>query len=714
VTPGRRRLLAGLAAGAAAAALALTGILDTAEFKSWDWRLRAFAPGRISNQVAILAVDQTSLNWAASEQGLSWPWPRGLYVPIIEYCRAAGACAVAFDVFFTEFSSYGQGDDEELAGAVGEAKDVVLALGVHGDETGSGKVLHSPELEGDPGDLPVPFRSMTAPLDMLQDAGARLGNVDFVPDPDGIFRRMPAAFKNGGLVVLPLALETARAGGLPVRFDHGGLRVSRHRVSPDSLDRGGFPGNDRRIPLDPEGRMIVPYRGPAQTIPSYTAASAIQSFIQTQSGETPTLDPELLRDRFVFVGLTAPGLLDLRPTPMSAVYPGVEVHATVLDALLRGDTIAVAPWWAVAALCLVAAGVVTWGMARIPSAWVRATLLPLALAAIAAGGVAGYRLGWWLPMAGPGAGASLAFLSVMLLDYATEGRQRRFLKQAFRHYLSPAVVEEIVRDPSRLKLGGERKELTLSFSDLAGFSTISEGLEPESLTGLLNRYLSEMTEVIQDLGGTVDKFEGDAIIAFWNAPLDQPDHARRGVTAALRSLQRLDRINPELEKVAGRPLAMRIGLHTGVVVVGNLGSRERFDYSVIGDAANLASRLEGLGKVFRSPVIVSGETWSEAGDAVFGREIGQVRVVGRRTPCRIFQPAGFSGEPPVFAWWPGDGAAFAQALAAFYAGRMCDAEAGFAALADDPVAGAYREECARLLAAGLPESWDGVWEMQSK
>lgn len=697
MSAGRLRLPIGLLTGAVAAILLFTGVLDLAEQKSWDWRMRLFAPGHISNQVAILAVDQASLDYAAEQQGLSWPWPRGFYVPIIEFCRSAGARAIALDVLFTEFSSYGHNDDEELAASMATGHDVTLALGVHQDDSGRTSVFQPRPPLGDPGSLPVRFRSLTPPIPVLQKAAAGLGNVSFLPDEDGIFRRMPVAFSNGKLTLLPLALETARVGGMRVRFDAGTLSVK-----------------DRHVPLDHNRRMIIPYQGPAQTIPSYSAASAIQSFIREQDGERPTLDPGLLKGRFVFVGLTAPGLLDLRPTPVDAVYPGVEVHATVLDALLRGDTIGVAPIWLALLLCFLPAVVAAWALGPLQNAWLRALLLPVLLAVVAAIAVVGYRLGVWLPLAGPAAATLLAFVTLVLVDYATEGRQRRFLKHAFRHYLSPAVVEEIVRDPSRLQLGGERKELSLYFSDLAGFSTISEALDPEPLTALLNRYLSEMTEVIQATGGTVDKFEGDAIIAFWNAPLDQPDHALRAVVAALRSLARLDQINPELERLAGTPLTMRIGLHTGSVVVGNLGSRDRFDYSVVGDAANLASRLEGLGKVFGSPLIVSEDAWRAAEGAAYGREIGRVRVVGRRTPCRIFQPGGLTGIPSVFNWWPTEPGPFSEALEAFYDGDLATARERFEALPADPVAMAYRTICARLLRQGLPEAWDGVLEMQSK
>ena len=222
----------------------------------------------------------------------------------------------------------------------------------------------------------------------------------------------------------------------------------------------------------------------------------------------------------------------------------------------------------------------------------------------------------------------------VILNYATEGRKKAFIKKAFRHYLSPAVIERILEDPSQLKLGGERKELTILFSDLEGFTTISEKLDPENLTSLLNLVLSDMTEIILDEGGTLDKYEGDAIIAFWNAPIDQPDHAERACRAALKCQQKIRERQEEYSSKAGAPIRMRIGINTGAVVVGNMGSAKRFDYTVLGDAANLASRLEGANKFFGTRIMVSEQTWKKTSGRFAGRRLGLVRVAGEAGPWR--------------------------------------------------------------------------------
>jgi len=219
-----------------------------------------------------------------------------------------------------------------------------------------------------------------------------------------------------------------------------------------------------------------------------------------------------------------------------------------------------------------------------------------------------YRLGFWLPLVVQETGVAVTLFSAGLIYYTTEGRQKAFIKSAFKQYLSPAVIEQIIVHPERLKLGGERRELSIFFSDLEGFTGLSEGLDPEALTNLLNVYLTAMTDIIQEEGGTVDKYEGDAIIAFWNAPLEQQDHAVRCVRAVLRCQAKLAEMRPKFKEIIGKDLKMRIGVNTGHAVVGNMGSHSRFDYTMIGDAVNLAARLEGINKQFGTYVLISEST----------------------------------------------------------------------------------------------------------
>jgi adenylate cyclase len=456
--------------------------------------------------------------------------------------------------------------------------------------------------------------------------------------------------------------------------------------------------------------MLLRFRGPVGTFETFSAAGIIESEILAGSGGKETIpNADSLKDAYVFFGFSAPGLLDLRPTPISRVYPGVEIHATMLDNLLSGDFLRDAPPRAVAFSTLffsLLASILTVALAK--RAWHSAAAFAVFSPLPATFAFAAYPLGYWWPIAVQQCAVFLALSSSLIVNYATEGRRRAFVKKAFQHYLSPAVIERILVDPSHLKLGGERRELTILFSDLEGFSTISEKLDPEALTSLLNDYLSDMTDIILEEGGTLDKYEGDAIIAFWNAPLSLPDHAQRACSAALKCQRKLSERREEFRQRTGAILRARIGINTGEVVVGNLGSKKRFDYTILGDAANLASRLEGANKAFATYTMISEATWSKTSGSLPGRQIGLLRVVGRNEPVRVFELNGIDGQTDDSATQR-----FETGLALCFETKWREALEIFETLPDDPVAKVYAKRCRGLLAPP-GQSWDGVWNLSSK
>ncbi|MEW5816935.1 MAG: adenylate/guanylate cyclase domain-containing protein, partial [Spirochaetota bacterium] len=316
----------------------------------------------------------------------------------------------------------------------------------------------------------------------------------------------------------------------------------------------------------------------------------------------------------------------------------------------------------------------------------------------------------WTPVVMLEVAVMVTLVGSGLVNYATEGRQKRYIKNAFRQYLSPDVIEQLIAHPERLKLGGERRELSIFFSDLQGFTGLSEGLSPEELTALLNDYLSAMTDIIQEEGGTVDKYEGDAIIAFWNAPIEQADHAVRAVRAALRCQSKLKELRPDFKKRVGKELFMRVGLNSGPAVVGNMGSKSRFDYTMLGDAVNLASRLEGINKQFNTYTMISQATLEKMGNTFPVREISRVAVVGRKEPVVVYEPMFMEEYRERQEFFK----VFAEGLKLFYAGRFEEAVKLFSGVFEqDPVAAAYAVKCKDLIANPV-EDWKGVWIMTSK
>lgn len=692
----------GLAAGAALLILQAGGVLTPLENLTWDWRVRALAEtGPATKQVKVVALDQASLDWALKTNGLSWPWPRQVYAPIAQFLARGGAKALALDIIFSEPSNL-PGDDEALGQALSQAGMAVGAV-VLGRSSGQSTAWPQawrdklPWVENGRSAPPQMAQALSAPRAMLPvgpiaSACQALGNVMEEAGRDQVIRRITPVRWFSGRPLLTLGLAAyCPAGDCKLAWSSNGLSIGGHAV-----------------PLDAEGRAVLNFRGPPGSHEKFSAAAVIQSELMIQEGREPTIKPEIFKDCYVVLGFTAPGLHELRATPVSPNFPGLEVHATALDNLLSNDFIRPAPLWLAALALLVftlASGLIA---VQLDKTWQIALCFAAALTAPALLGLAAYDWGWWWPVAAPFLAVLLTMLGIVVLKYATEGRDRRFIKQVFRHYLSPQVIERILEDPSRLHLGGERRELSIFFSDLQGFTSISERMDSGDLTELLNDYLSEMTDIILAQGGTLDKYEGDAIIAFWNAPLDQPDHAARAVRAALLCQQALAQRQEEFAARAGGPLKARIGLNTGIVVVGNLGSKSRFDYTVLGDAANLASRLEGANKIFGSGILVSQTTWEETQGVFSGRELGRVRVKGRQEPVRVYEPLALEGQAP-----RQEIAAFAKGLELMREGRWDQAAAAFQAMKNDPVAQAFLRRCRKLRELGASQ-WDGVWKQSEK
>jgi adenylate cyclase len=684
--------LAGLAAAAVVAILFAAGALDRLEHVSWAWRARLFSDERAAPvPVRLILLDQESLAWAARENGLSWPWPREVYAPLIEWCDAAGAKALFLDVLFTEPSAYGVDDDRALGRALAGSGRTVAAMmaGARGGPTAR-RPAGVPAVFTFADPAPPPGGRALYPVPDVATNAFCLASVRAEPDSDDVLRRIPLweAF-DGAPIPSPAAALPAAAGELQpvVSSDDGTARVG-----------------DRSIPLDRDGLALLRYFGGIERYRPVRAAAVIRSGLMRREGAEPELDPDEFRDAYVLFGFSAPGLKDLRSTPLGGLMPGVGIHAIALENLLRNAFIRPLPpggalLWIL--FCGGAAGAAL-GAASRPSA--TAAIAPAALVLPAAVSAAGYAAGWNVPAAAPALAAAGAVLASTLVQYALEGRRKGEIKRAFRHYLSPAVIERLLDDPSRLQLGGERKELTLFFSDLQGFTTFSEQLDPETLTSLLNDYLSAMTDVLLDEGGTVDKYEGDAIIAFWNAPLDQPDHAARACRAAVRCRDALAGLRGKYVRRYGADLRMRIGLHTGEAVVGNMGSRERFDYTALGDAVNLASRLEGANKAFGTGLLASSAVRDRAGKSFRWRRIGPVQVAGRSQPVDTWQLLA-DCDPPV----PD---AYERGLRECDARRWIAAIEAFETCPDDPVAERYARRLRDVASNGAP--WDGTWVLEDK
>ena len=684
------------------------GWLDTWEAKSWDrWASFLAKPGKATDDIRVILLDQNSLDWAEETMGLSWPWPREIYGAIISYCKRGGVKALAFDVLFTEYSSYGVTDDEALGTAIADFAHFAGAVSLgktSGSETRWPGELYLPKFEiieldewlAQSTTEGIVFPRATIPISNVVQNSAVLCNVQLNPDPDGIYRQIKpfTLFDNHVFPSLGLGTYLAETPDVSLSIKPGRLTVG-----------------DISIPIDKHGNTVLRYRGPSGTHKALSAAEVLRAEIKILEGEEPTEhDKTILKDKYVFFGFSAAALYDLRSAPVDGVYPGVEIQATTLDNFLSGDFIRKFPIWLTIILVIVLAlsCAVLASFFNSPTKIVGIGIVFLSTPVLLSLGF--YVQGFWLPFAVQETVTATTLILSLVINYATEGRQKRFIKDAFKHYLSPEVIEQLIQHPEHLKLGGERRILSIFFSDLQGFTSISERLEPEELTAVLNEYLSAMSDIIQEEHGTIDKYEGDAIIAFWNAPLNIPDHAIRVVRTALRCQAKLAEMRPAFKKRIGKDMLMRIGVNTGPAVVGNMGSRARFDYTMFGDTVNLAARLEGANKQFGTYTMISQFTVDLLSDSFAMRELARVAVVGRREPVTVYEPMfqeEYEARKELLE-------TFAKGLGLFYRGSFTHAREVFSSIEEvDPAAAAYAQKC-RSYIMSPPESWQGVWIITTK
>ena len=647
------------------------GVFTWAENKTYDNRMaisaKKFSP---SQEIALVLLDQESLDWAKEEFGWGWPWPRESYAKMIDYFNRGHAASFAFDMIYSENSVYGTEDDEKFAES----------------SKNFGRVVQTVYYANENTNLP------TLPIPSLKDSAALLGNVSSLLDNDRVARRSP--------------VESSKNGEY-------GLSISSYIVKNGSIDLDS-------IPRAKNGGMYVRYAKNLDQFIPYSAKQILQSELLLEKGDPLDDDfipPEQFEGNYVFFGLYAPGLFDICATPVSATYPGVGVHLCQLDTILQENYLRDIPLWLTVILILasIVGGFLlgsSISQARISSLLVK-TFFAFALCVTYF--VVSYEIfvtGYIIPLATVIFAFALSYITAIFEGYMTEGHQRRYLKSAFRQYLSPAVIENLIANPEKLNLGGEEREITAYFSDVQGFTSISEKLSPKELTDLLNNYLSAMTDIILAHGGTIDKYEGDAIIAFWGAPTEQADHAKRAVEAALACQQKLRDMQEELTKVTGKPFVQRIGLNTGKAVVGNMGSRSRFDYTMMGDTVNLASRLEGINKQFDTYTMCSKATMESAvknGCEYAFRAISNIAVVGKKEGVQVFVPmSNYEYENTAEKRKIYD-----EAYDLFVKGDFAKAKEKFASNAKDAPSAKFVEKCEKLI-QNPPENWDGILRATEK
>ena len=576
-----RAILAGALIGLAIAladAYDISGFLANNELKAVNAQFSLRGPRTPRAPVVIVTIDEDSF----VDLNMPWPWPRALHAKFIDIVSRGKPAVIALDILFIEPSSRGPADDQVFAKAIARSGKVVLAAGL-GEVRDSGWIQKLEKIQ--------------VPLPELRAGAAAWGPVNIITDRDAFVRR----------------------GRLSVTFqdrEYPGFDLQIHRLA----KAAGIPA----APLPGDPVFWINYAGPPDTFPRVAYSRVV-------SGE---VSPDVFEGQIVLVGATSQLLQDVFPTPFAPfrTMPGVMIHANILDTLLSGIPIRRATPWADVGLAMVAGGA---------AAWAATVLRPLGAFLLVSGAALIYLAGtqavfrWqrlWMDALPVPLALIVPYVGVVAKNFA----QEQFEKRRLSRFFSPNVVQEIVRQKTDAGLGASRRRMTVLFSDIRGFTSMSEKMEPEEVVTFLREYLTEMTEAVFRHGGTVDKYIGDAIMALYNVPFEAADHPAQAVRTALEFQQRLEPLAERFAAKYGGSLRCGVGINTGDAVVGTIGSRQRLEYTAIGDTINLGSRLESITKDFNVPVIISEATWLEVRDLFETRYLGEVTVKGKEIPVKIY------------------------------------------------------------------------------
>ncbi len=722
--------------------------------------------------VVIAAVDEKSVRM--KDLGL-WPWPRVKMAKLIHNLEQCGARVIGFDMVFAEpdisrsdsvvqaitehyktldspdpaFLKYlrdyisSTSGDARMAQELEKYENIVLGYFFFTDSDQLAELDKEDVIERGmesigfgtfgfvkafPGEnvtrlFPQAF-GVRANLPQFTDSVDYYGFFNQIPSPDGVYRLAPLVFafvpekskkaveegKEPPLLFPSLSLQVLSAYyGQPAELFAETLDGKRFLEDQIFLFLGplGQPSEEHlQIPVENKAMFRVNYYGGPRTFRHVSAGDIIH-------GDKKAC--VAVKDKIVLVGATTTGIYDLRPTPFDASFPGVEIHASIIENVITGNYLHrdIDSAWLEAIMLLLLGVFLSWLLNKI-----RLTIGLVIVILLIAGMVLGnffyfFAHGMVIQLVMPVAEIFFLFAGISVWRYSTEEKQKRETRRAFQHYLSKDVIDTVLNDISRLGLGGERRELTVLFSDIRGFTTISEGLAPEELTGLLNEYLTPMTDLVFKYRGTLDKYMGDAIMAFFGAPLKLPDHAKAACWSAIEMMEKLEELRRGWRNRGLPELDIGIGINTGIMSVGNMGSVNRFDYTVMGDHVNLGSRLEGINKVYKSHIIISEYTRQAIGDHFTCRELDSVAVKGKKEPVRIFELVHRGPKTMEDAWID----VFHEALAAYRAQKWDEAMEIFLTLVaqrNDPTSEIFVQRCKDMKEIPPGENWDGVLRMKTK
>lgn len=598
------------------------------EAQTYDWRLRRVIeqPENPIDDIVIIDVDERSVQ----KLGTYHHWPRTYWERLIKYLSDARVKMIGIDYIFDPDKRYPE-EDKAFQRAIFETGNVCSALYFSQADTEHFR----PAMVNEPPGLDYTRLTHQLPENLFQNllvqdrlepeypeflnASKTAGYVNLYPDPDGVIRRIPIFLRFNNHVYSAFAFQMALE---LMQID----QIDYNRAT-DRLLLRYEDGQQSKVPLDPYAQLLIYYAGGFKSFRYISFYDVLMEFTSK----------DYLKDKVVLIGSSLPGLFDLRTTPLQAAYPGVEINANILYQIMNERFIyqmSDLTRFILIILSGLLAGLILIFPRPLGSIFITAGLI---FFIILTGLYIMESFSYWVPVVSPIFTVIVAFASTYVYRYLFEERDKRRIRKVFSHYVSTSVVDVLLKHPEKVKLGGEKKVCTALFSDVAGFTSISEQLAPEELVTLLNEYLTEMTNIIFANQGMLDKYEGDAIMAVFGAPVEMENHAALACHSALQMQKRLNELRVQWKKFNKPQLYARIGINTGEMVVGNMGSSNRFDYTVMGDSVNLASRLEGANKLYDTGILIGEQTQELIKERFITRPLDMLRVKGKKKPVKVYE-----------------------------------------------------------------------------
>lgn len=679
------------------------------ENNTLDFRFKHFPIAeRADSSIVLVAIDDQSLEFA-NQNGTFWPWPREFYAFVTDYLTSCGAEQIIFDIQFNE-ADYRRGDldsaesDHSFAQSIGANGKVILSAQALRDRKKSASQGTIPKIQitNIPLDYPTPYNSLSIPIEKFRNKASGVGLINIIPDNDGVVRRVPLFYKIDSLYYPQISYIAW---------------LKQTKAEETAYHKNFLNSAESKIHLTDDYNYLINWYGNSDVngVFNYIPFSAlVQSAAATAYNQEPVIQKSFFNAKTIIIGATAPGLLDLKTSPINKVIPGMEIWATVLSNLKNSDFITIVPNYYIYLMIsiLVLAIMLIFSYQRSLYAHIGLGLVIILLHLLIYYCWTGNRiyLPWFIFILT----IIITYIIMLLINYLTEGKEKSELKRIFSRYVHPELVDLLVSSSNDFEMGGKEVEATVLFSDIYNFTNYSEGMKPEDLVTELNNYFEKFTDIILSNHGMLDKFTGDGLMALFGSPLVRIDHANLACKVALEH-KKYSASLPDDDMNSHFNKGTRIGINTGMVVIGNIGSSQRSDYTAIGDAVNLSARLEGVNKIFKTSIIIGENTWEKVNTNYTCRQLDCIKVKGRDEATRIYELICSHAENTERNSYLIKH--YEQALNLYQEANFSQAEVIFRDLFNsdyqDYPSFLMAERCT-FLTKNPPESWDGIFTLTVK